>query len=171
MIHCPKLGWAPVTGRISRLFTLSPNLSPPLLGVTRCLLDRVQGLCPCVPQGQSVGKSSCGGDEGSQELRNGAVLGDVCRTDPGERPLLPSSHSLSPDPQREAHTEMHCVNSTAHTTVPRPVRGLLETDLLSSSVFFRCSSEEWTGLFYKGTGEQVLLALKSICLRGSVLQL
>lgn len=89
-----------------------------------------------------------------------------------ERGLCSPLHTASVQIPKEKHTpKCTCVNSTAHTTVPRPVSGLLETDLLSSSVFFRCSSEEWTGLFYKGTGEQVLLALKSICLRGSVLQL
>lgn len=111
MIHCPELGWAPVTGRISRLFTLSPNFSPPLLGVTRCLLDRVQGLCPCVPQGQSVGKSSCGGDEGSQEQFWEMFAGRI-----RERGLCSPLHTASVQIPQEKHTpKCTCVNSTELT--------------------------------------------------------
>lgn len=38
MIHCPKLGWAPSTGRISQFFTLFPNPTPLFKGVTQGLL-------------------------------------------------------------------------------------------------------------------------------------
>lgn len=38
MIHCPKLGWAPHTGKISQFFTLFSNSIHLFKGVTQGLL-------------------------------------------------------------------------------------------------------------------------------------
>lgn len=67
MIHCPKLGWAPHTGRISQFFTLFPNPTPLFKGVTQGLLQKEsKGLHSYILGGLRLGKSSSG-DGGSQE--------------------------------------------------------------------------------------------------------
>lgn len=67
MIHCPKLSWAPCTGRISQFFTLFPNPTPLFKGVTQGLLHKgSKGLHSFVLEGQRLGKSSSG-DGASQK--------------------------------------------------------------------------------------------------------
>lgn len=65
MIHCPKLGWAPRTGRISQFFTLFSNPVHLFKCVTQGLLQkRSKGLY--VLGEQRLGKSGSG-HGGSQE--------------------------------------------------------------------------------------------------------
>lgn len=67
MIHCPKLGWAPRTGRISQFFTLFSNPVHLFKCVTQGLLQKgSKGLHSYVLGEQRLGKSGSG-HGGSQE--------------------------------------------------------------------------------------------------------
>lgn len=67
MIHCPKLGWAPRTGRISQFFVLFSNPIHLFKGVTQGLLQKgSKSLHSYVLGGQRLGKSGSG-DGSSQE--------------------------------------------------------------------------------------------------------
>lgn len=51
-VHCPNLGWAPCTGRISQFFTLFPNPTPMFKSVTQSLLHKgSRGLHSCGLEG------------------------------------------------------------------------------------------------------------------------
>lgn len=93
MIHCPKLGWAPHTGRISQFFTLFPNPTPLFKGVIQGLLQKgSKGLHSYILGGPRLGKSSCS-DEGSQEWGERAVLGEISRKAPMRESSALSVHT------------------------------------------------------------------------------
>lgn len=66
MIHCPKLGWALHTERISQFFTLFPNPTSLFKDVTQGLLQKgSKCLHSYIVRGQRLGKNSSG-EGGSQ---------------------------------------------------------------------------------------------------------
>lgn len=105
MICCPKPGWAPGYWEHSTVFNVIPKLLHLWVSLS-IITSRVKGLIHVAPGARAPGRAAAlmrearswvVGSSGRYR-QDGFWQGDPCS---------PCAHHLSPDPRREANTEVH----------------------------------------------------------------